>query len=534
MRIYIDVSMLLKQNFISGIQRTVIEYTLRLLKKREYDVWLFSTSLDGKQLYLVSNEAFTAFYTYRSDNKQRCITGKSFQVSDMKRGEVYLELDATWGSPLKRGIFFDQLKKQGVVIVSYIYDIIAITAPQFMFQGLINDFIPYAVAHLTYSDMIVCSTEFTVGQIRELCRRYGIPETRYGIAPLGSDFQVDPKRARIKTQDEAKALTALGEKYILTVGTLEPRKNHKLLLDAYDRGLKEMGVQLVFVGRTGWKIDDLLRRMHGHPDYGKNLFHLEGMNDASVAWLYDHAWLVAFPTFIEGFGIPAVEALQHHVPTILSDIPVMHEVGKHYCDYCDPHDPDSFVKAVRRFFEDADYYNRRKKETHSYRPATWDDAVDMLCGCVDAAEKRGSQPAAARTVDLSGFLEQARAEQLPEALLNDIMPMRDIMMDVKMEALRTMEVHYYRELTSYYKPIGGIVIFLKRVIRKLARFIGEPMADELNEYHRRIVAAFEEQLEVNQLVYELRDRVDRLTEENRLLRSELQTERHTEHKEGSE
>lgn len=339
--------------------------------------------------------------------------------------------------------------------------------------------------------------------------------------PLGSDFQVDPKTAAIKPQREAVDIANSGKSYILTVCTLEPRKNHKVLLDAYDRGLGDLGVQLVFVGRRGWNIDDLIDRIHSHPEYGKNIFYLEGMNDASVSWLYDHAFLSAFPTFIEGFGIPVVEALEHGVPTIVSDIPVMHEVGQEHCDYFAPDDPDAFVEIVKKYCGDEKIYAARKEGVKRFRPATWDDAVELLCGYLKQAEQRGPMPAAAVDIDISRVVEQIRSEAEKQAYWNDIPKMLDTVAGGEIAYLKSQEIHFYRELSSYHSSIAKPVIFIKRIIRKLVRFLLEPVVGEINNYHRRLGTVLDEQWKVNQAVFELQEKVELLSEENLLIKMQL-------------
>ena len=115
---------------------------------------------------------------------------------------------------------------------------------------------------------------------------------------------------------------SLPERYIMFLSTLQPRKNLKLLLEAFSEILDKVDYDLVLIGRVGWKVDDLLEK------YGlKNRIVFTGfVDDADVALVYKNALCFVFPTLYEGFGIPPVEALAMGCPVISSDSSCMKEV----------------------------------------------------------------------------------------------------------------------------------------------------------------------------------------------------------------
>lgn len=115
---------------------------------------------------------------------------------------------------------------------------------------------------------------------------------------------------------------SLPNRYIMFLSTLQPRKNLKLLLEAFSEILDKVDYDLVLIGRVGWKVDDLLEK------YGlKNRIVFTGfVDDADVALVYKNALCFVFPTLYEGFGIPPVEALAMGCPVISSDSSCMKEV----------------------------------------------------------------------------------------------------------------------------------------------------------------------------------------------------------------
>ena len=124
----------------------------------------------------------------------------------------------------------------------------------------------------------------------------------------------DPVARAEQPADAALLASLAGRRVILVVGTLEPRKNHSGLLDAFDR----LGTDstLVVVGRQGWKADDIAQRIRGHEAFGEALRWPSEVNDATLDALYDLADVVVVPSHAEGYGLPVVEALRrravHH------------------------------------------------------------------------------------------------------------------------------------------------------------------------------------------------------------------------------
>lgn len=144
-------------------------------------------------------------------------------------------------------------------------------------------------------------------------------------------------------------------RYVLHVGTLEPRKNLPTLLAAWRR-LRERGAvppPLVFCGRFGWKTEELQRHVTAAAAEGW-LHHFGYLGDGEVAALYRGATVVALPSIYEGFGLPAVEAMYAGAPLVMSDIPVLREVGGDAALYVPPDDAGAWADALERLLGDPD------------------------------------------------------------------------------------------------------------------------------------------------------------------------------------
>jgi len=121
-----------------------------------------------------------------------------------------------------------------------------------------------------------------------------------------------------------------GKPYFVTVGTIEPRKNHALLLDIWERLAKQMPPQdvphLVLCGSRGWLNQDLFLRIDRSAMLGAQLHEVAGLSDGAIAALLQGAAGALYPSVAEGFGLPPVEAAAMGVPVICADLPVYREI----------------------------------------------------------------------------------------------------------------------------------------------------------------------------------------------------------------
>lgn len=167
---------------------------------------------------------------------------------------------------------------------------------------------------------------------RDLAGATGVPAARIHVTPNG----VDPRFF------QSRAGAAPGERpYLLAVGTLEPRKDLPVLLDAL-RLLRRDGrdLRLVLAGRPGWG---------GALDPGdlRPQVRLAGpVADAELAALYAGAACYVLPSRYEGFGLPLLEAMASGTPAVASDIPALRELGGDAVRYAPPGDPAAFARAI--------------------------------------------------------------------------------------------------------------------------------------------------------------------------------------------
>ncbi len=162
----------------------------------------------------------------------------------------------------------------------------------------------------------------------------------------------------ISPEEVDKTVEALkvGHGFILVVGTLEPRKNIPMLLNAYRRLRTDyhVTVPLVLVGSRGWhdkKIFETIEQL-GLDDH---VLHLSGLSDMQLAHLYRAAGALAFPSSYEGFGLPALEAMHAGCPVVASNRGSLPEVVGEAAVTLEPDDIEGWVEALWRVLSDREY-----------------------------------------------------------------------------------------------------------------------------------------------------------------------------------
>lgn len=309
-------------------------------------------------------------------------------------GSVLFDVDATWNVvDAERVDLLDQLTSNGVRAVHLVYDLLPCTHPQWFDPNLVRVFDRHVAAHLDHSDLFLAISQHTADELVSYSRASGRPtDPEVRVVRLGGDggLSVSPGDA---DPDILGPLT--GVRYLLCVGTIEPRKNHTLVLDAFERlSAHHPDLHLVIVGRQGWRIDGVADRLRAHPLLGTRVHWPLAVNDATLDHLYQGAALTVVPSFTEGFGLPVIEALRRGSPVVSSSGGALPEAGGDLVDYVAPDDVDGFVAAIERHLDDDAHHEATRERLAGYRPTTWDDTAAEVARLLIAAGRRSEHPVA--------------------------------------------------------------------------------------------------------------------------------------------
>lgn len=174
----------------------------------------------------------------------------------------------------------------------------------------------------------------------------------------------------------------------LALGTVEPRKNHALLLDLWEGLARRLPPErlplLVVVGAPGWNTAAVLARLAAPPP---GVMHLPGPDDATVSALLRHARALLFPSLAEGFGLPPCEAAALGVPVLCSDLPVLREVlGDRAC-FLPPAGPQAWRRAILALADPASPPLRHRPRP----PGDWRAHVAGVLAALEAETGQGDR-----------------------------------------------------------------------------------------------------------------------------------------------
>lgn len=377
--VYIDITNLPKLERYTGISRVTSEVAAKLIANGG-DIRLMSYSVPDHAYKLIDNDHFLQMINGLLDDKTKCYTDTLLYPEEFQEDSVFFELNSSWHTLPDRSWLLPILKNRRIRIVCLIYDLIPIRFPQYMVSQTLVRFMEFLTAHMTYADKIIVTSDAVKEDILQLYSQLGMTPKPMEKIVLGADFSAGKKNnPSAETVDPEITKIADSSRFILSVGTIEPRKNQKILVEAYQKKLSDMGIGLIFVGRIGWQMEELLERIQSDKNYNNGLYILNKVNDATLQYLYSKAFMIAFPSYTEGYGLPTIEALINGVPIACSDIGVMREVGGDFADYFDPDDSDQLISAVSKYADSPELYAAKRKEiAEKYSPPVWADTVAAM------------------------------------------------------------------------------------------------------------------------------------------------------------
>ena len=207
------------------------------------------------------------------------------------------------------------------------------------------------------ADAIITISDFSANEIAEL-----LPESRGKLFPIPLGISPDFAPASEEAVAELRAKTGLERPYILAVGTIEPRKNLKFLVDVFEQmgGDSSLGdLDLVIAGMPGWRCDDILQRFETSPRASR-IHYMKYVPDGALAALYTGAAVLAVPSHYEGFGFPPLEAMACGTPVVSSAGGSLPEVLGEAAIIVPDFDPAAWRSALGRAATDTDLRAKMK------------------------------------------------------------------------------------------------------------------------------------------------------------------------------
>jgi glycosyltransferase involved in cell wall biosynthesis len=226
-----------------------------------------------------------------------------------------------------------------------LYDLTFLRYPQYV-TAVVRTYRQRVQQCLEWTDLIITSAESSKQEIIEFLK---IPEDKIWVTPLASRYS----HSAPEKKHDPKPSSLSDAPYILFVSTLEPRKNVRTLIKAFNilKTSRKLDHQLVLVGQKGWQFGPIFDAIQASP-WRDHIHHLGYLSDREVAACYSHADVFAYPSIYEGFGLPVLEAMTLGCPVVTSNTSSLPEVAGDAALLVTPTDAEELAAALERVIMD--------------------------------------------------------------------------------------------------------------------------------------------------------------------------------------
>lgn len=282
-----------------------------------------------------------------------------------------------------------ELRASGAAFIPLVHDLIPATHPEYARPGVAMQHLRRLETVASLAAGIIVNSAATGAVLQpHLVRQADPPDVV--VAPLGIEMPA--------SDSHVPAIPT--EPYFVSIGTIEPRKNHLLLLHLWRDFAAKWGPaapRLVLVGRRGWENENVLDLLERCTLLKGLVTEAGSLPDPAVAALLAGSRALLFPSFAEGYGLPLAEALAAGAPAICSDLPALREVGGEVPEYLDPLDGAGWRRMVLDYATpDSRARAAQLSRLRGWSPPSWDEhfeAVDGLLARV--AARHAALPSAA-------------------------------------------------------------------------------------------------------------------------------------------
>lgn len=370
--VVIDVTRLLRRRLkgllATGIDRVCIEYVRHFSRRagavvRFGPVWWLLAGDNARRLFdaLITGEAEGRF-KFRTAGSI-LLNGPGSISSRRLRNALYLNVGH---SGLESMTYAHRLNGLGMRSLFFIHDLIPISCPEFCRPGESIRHRARMETALNLGRGVLVNSSATLHELSRYAQGAGLRLPSHAVAPLGAA----PLPAH------RSGASPLCDPYFLMLGTIEPRKNHWLILQVWRHLVAQLGPstpRLVVVGRRGWESENIIDLLDRSEVLKPYVIELSRCSDRELAGWITHARALLFPSFAEGYGIPLVEALMLGAPVIASDLAVFREIAGDIPTYLSPIDGAAWLNAIRDYCDEPSLSRAAQlRRLQRFECPTWD------------------------------------------------------------------------------------------------------------------------------------------------------------------
>lgn len=370
-QLLVDISIVAKHNSGTGIQRVVTQVLENLQHMLPTD-WTLKTIVATKY-------------------KDYCYTTNcGHGIVKINNGDIFLALDYAANILPKRKHQLLTWRNQGVKIYTVLYDMLPIQHPEWFTSSGVKNYTKWLKTIAIFSDGLLCISHQVADDAEEYFRiKFKIINKKiiFHVISLGFEFT---KNAEYPTKN-LQTLNILeflkNKQFVLIVGTIEPRKGHQDILEAFQiLWANNNPMILIFVGRAGWKTDLLQNNIKIHNENGNRLFWFENISDPDLEIFYKNSKGVIVASKGEGYGLPVIEALARNKKVLARNIPILKEVGNENIEYFNDGSVEDYADQIETWLD-----NLHLEHLPSCNLSTWKDCTQQILMNIGIIKKNHDQ-----------------------------------------------------------------------------------------------------------------------------------------------
>ncbi len=383
-QLLIDISELVKHDAKSGIQRVVRNILREMLKNPVPGYIIKPVYADNEKLgYFYANKFLVSFTGTSEKSNQETVEDEPV---DLAQGDIFLGLDMAPDIQRFQASTYTKYRTLGIEVYFVVYDLLTTLHPEWFVldenvqKEVVENFSKWLDV-VTDSNGTLSISQNTADDLTQwLAKRDKKVRHNFknSVFHIGADIESD-KDATILTEEEKHILTLLkANPSFLVVGTIEPRKGQDQTILAFEKLWEEgKNINLVIVGKQGWFVDELIKKIREQPLLNQKLFWMDSIGDRYLDELYSVCHCLIAPSKGEGFGLPLIEAAQHKLPIIARDLSIFREVaGDHVYYFENDDNPTILANAIENWLN---LYRKSKHPKSDEMPwLTWKESADQL------------------------------------------------------------------------------------------------------------------------------------------------------------
>ncbi|CAB3782140.1 glycosyltransferase family 4 protein [Pararobbsia alpina] len=267
--------------------------------------------------------------------------------------------------------YYHAMTRRNARSVFMVHDLIPLTHAEYCRPGVDEAHRRRIHTALKYANGLITNSQATLESLAAEACTANLPMPPSVVARLASGVTL-----------RARGPRPLDAPYFVMLGTIEPRKNHWFILHVWRRLVEQLGEtapKLVVIGRRGWECENVVDMLERCAQLPGVVIEEGSCSDEQLHAYLQHTQALLFPSFVEGYGMPLIEALALRVPVLASDLDVFHEIADDIPDYLDPLDGPGWLARIRAYARaDCPARAAQLARIDRFREPTWNEHFEHV------------------------------------------------------------------------------------------------------------------------------------------------------------